>query len=78
MEIKGNIILKECPFCKTMPSVCIESIKGYDPCHDYFVACKNPKCKIRPSTKKYNDIYDSDLNKCIQNAIEDWNDRGEE
>lgn len=75
MEIKGNIILKECPFCGSIPNLCIEDIRGYEPCKNYFIACGNSKCKINPSTYKYDNIYEKDINKCIQNAIEDWNFR---
>lgn len=70
---------KECPFCHDIPIVAKDHVwnesHGYYGNYEYYVACKNGKCKIHPRTKSYNDIYDMSENECIESAIKDWNDR---
>ena len=43
--------------------------------YEYYIACRNRDCKIRPHTYKYDDIYDMTEQKCIDRAIKDWNER---
>ena len=69
-----NKPLKRCPWCKSLPEIRKDDITGYDRCCNYYVACTNKKCKVRPKTKYYNDIY-STPDKCINKAIKAWNDR---
>ena len=70
---------KECPFCHDIPIVAKDPLwnegHGYYGNYEYYVACKNGKCKIHPRTKSYNDIYDMSENECIESAIKDWNSR---
>ena len=42
---------------------------------EYYIACKNGKCKINPRTKSYNDIYEMSEQECIEKVIEEWNMR---
>lgn len=70
---------KECPWCHDMPIISKDPMwngsHGYHGCYEYYVACTNGKCKIKPKTKSYCDIYDMSENECITSAIDDWNDR---
>lgn len=74
-----RVLLKECPFCHDMPILAKDpkwnASHGYHGHYEYYVACKNGKCKINPRTKSYNDIYDMSEQECIDKAIEDWNTR---
>ena len=70
---------KECPWCHQIPAV--EEVPlwhgshGYHGNYEYYVGCKNERCKVRPRTTAYNDIYHGDKQKCIDACIKDWNDR---
>lgn len=66
---------KECPFCHHLPSVEKVPLLGYYENYNYYVVCRNGNCKIRPSTKLYNDVYKMSEQECIEKAIEDWNIR---
>ena len=71
--------LEVCPWCKKKPNLIKREMwapggHGYYGCYAYFVECANTKCKIRPATKHYNDIYDRDTT-AIKDACEDWNTR---
>lgn len=74
-----RIYPKECSFCHDMPILVKDPLwnrsHGYHGKYEYYVACKNKRCKINPKTKSYNDIYDMSEQECIKKAIEDWNKR---
>lgn len=74
-----RILPDECPFCHNMPVLVKNPLwsdsHGYHGNYEYYVACKNEKCKINPRTKSYNDIYDMSEKECIEKVIEDWNTR---
>ena len=71
--------VKDCPFCHAMPTFNKEPLwhgsHGYRDNYEYYVACENEECRIKPSTKHYNDIYDMNEAECFEKAIEDWNIR---
>lgn len=70
---------KECPFCHDMPVLAKDPLwnesHGYYGKYEYYVACINGKCKIKPRTKSYNDIHDMSEQECVEKVIEDWNTR---
>ena len=70
---------KECPFCHDMPILAKYPLlyggHGYYGNYEYYIACKNGKCKINPRTKSYNDIYEMSEQECIEKVIEEWNMR---
>lgn len=70
---------KECPFCHKYPEVIKDELwrgtHGYYMHYEYYVACVNTGCKIRPKTHSYDDIYGMTEEECINSAIEDWNCR---
>lgn len=72
-------IPKECPFCHSLPSVTKNPLwhgsHGYHGNFEYFIGCCNDMCKIKPATRKYDDIYDMTEQDCIDRAIADWNER---
>lgn len=72
-------ILKECPFCHLMPSVIKNPLwhesHGYHGKFEYYVGCQNDTCKIKPETRRYDDIYKMTEQDCIDRAITDWNER---
>ena len=72
--------LKKCPFCKGDAAVVKDPLwngsHGYHGCHDYYVKCMNEKCKVKPHTRKWDDIYRS-AEDAINKAIDGWNDREE-
>lgn len=78
-----NILLKklpeECPWCHETPIVASDPLwngsHGYYGNYEYYVACKNKSCKIKPRTKSYNNIYGMSEQECIDKAINDWNTR---
>lgn len=69
----------ECPFCHKPALVIKEKLwngnYGYYGKYNYYVGCKNSKCRVQPRTKPYNDIYDMTEKWCIDKAIRDWNCR---
>lgn len=79
MNIKMRELPKECPFCHDIPVVAKDELwngsHGYYGHYNYYVACKNDKCKVQPQTRPYTDIYDMTEQECIDKSIKDWNDR---
>lgn len=71
--------IKECPFCHDIPILNKDPLwngsHGYHGNYEYYVGCRNGRCKINPRTKSYNDIYDMKEQECIEKVIEDWNIR---
>lgn len=72
------IKLKKCPFCKQYPEVIEEKLwsksgYGYKGKYNYYVACVNVECLIKPETPSYNDIYGKSKEQCIEQACKDWN-----
>ena len=74
-----RVLPKECPWCHDMPVLIKDPLWndscGYHGNYEYYVACINESCKIKPRTKSYNDIYDMLEQECMDKAIEDWNTR---
>ena len=74
-----RISLKECPWCHDMPVLAKDPLwsgsHGYHGNYEYYVACNNGNCKIKPCTKSYDNIYDMSEQECINKAIDDWNTR---
>lgn len=70
---------KECPFCHSLPDIIKiplwEGSHGYYGKYEYYIACRNEKCKVKITTRKYNNIYNMTEQECIDRAIRDWNDR---
>ena len=70
---------KECPFCHSLPDMVKNPLwdgtHGYPGKYEYYIACKNKDCKVKPRTYKYDNIYDMTEQECIDRAIKDWNDR---
>ena len=52
---------KECPFCHSLPDIVKnplwEGSHGYRGKYEYYIACRNEKCKLKITTRKYNNIY---------------------
>lgn len=71
--------LKSCPWCNATPKLIMEPLwngsHGYYGNYKYFIACRNPKCKINPRSHGCNTIIYKTENQCIDNAIKDWNER---
>ena len=70
---------KECPFCHSLPDIVKNPLwdgtHGYPGKYEYYIACKNKDCKVKPRTYKYDNIYDMSEQECIEKAISDWNNR---
>lgn len=79
MNIRMKELPKDCPFCHDVPIVAKDPLwhgsHGYHGNYEYYVACKNGKCKVQPRTKSYTDIYEMTEQECIDKSIKDWNNR---
>lgn len=65
----------ECPWCHTPGRLFLQDEDLVNSLLvKYRVACPNEKCKVRPRTKKYNNI---DMNRAaaLNMAINDWESR---
>lgn len=71
--------LRECPFCGGEAEVCKEPAwqgsHGYIDCYFLYVKCINENCAIKPSTRKYDTIYETDEEKQKCKAAQAWNRR---
>ena len=78
--IRAPCKLKKCPWGKIKPELFKEELwngnHGYYGNYDFYVKCNNQKCKIRPQTIKYDDVY-RDASIAIKSACDDWNNRGD-
>lgn len=68
----------DCPWCHTKPFLekteMWSGTHGYHGCYDFSVKCKNPNCKMKPSTPSFNTIYQSE-EEAIAKANNVWNER---
>lgn len=69
--------LKECPFCHKPGYLMRNDITGYFGNYHYYVGCNNATCKIRPATRKIDDIYRR-WEQAVDIVAAEWNERGEE
>lgn len=76
--INPHTTLKECPFCHEPGFLFKEELwYGSHGCHgnyEYYVACDNENCCVRPKTVPIDDIY-RDAESAKQEAIRRWNER---
>lgn len=79
MNISLKVLPDECPFCHATPDVVMNPLwhgdHGYRDNYEYYVACTNTDCKVRPRTRAYNDIYGMTQQACIEKSVDDWNTR---
>lgn len=74
-------LLKKCPFCGSEAELKIEpmwcdaiSSDGYHGNYEYYVKCKNDKCKLE--RKRFDDIY-CKPDEAMSKAIDSWENRVE-
>lgn len=76
--INPHTILKECPFCHEPGFLFKEELwsgsRGYHGNYEYYVACDNENCYVRPKTVSIDDIY-RETETAKQEAIRRWNER---
>lgn len=76
MKFKGlNIALKPCPFCGGDPTIDISPLRGYDPEQEVEIGCWNKGCKVTTNVSVYTLLYDSDVQKALEEAVRIWNER---
>ena len=81
MNNKSKDIPMECPWCGAPGTLVVIPLWDQSKPSEYYgnyvhyVECGNPKCKIRPKTRPYNDVYEGTFFECNNSAINDWNDR---
>ena len=82
MEIKIPKLIelpKECPFCHGEATIVKDKLwngsHGYIGNYEYYIACKNEDCFIKPKTKSRDDIYGKSEEECLNNVIRMWNKR---
>lgn len=48
---------KECPFCHNLPDIAKSPLwngsHGYHGRYNYYIACRNENCKMKPKTYEY-------------------------